>query len=176
VASGAGAASLACLDLLVDLGLKLENIFVTDLAGVVYKGRVELMDPDKERFAQETNARKLADVMPGTDIFLGLSAGGVLKQEMLAQMAERPLIMALANPTPEILPELALSVRPDAIIATGRTDYPNQVNNVLVFPFILRARWKLPQCTPSRSWRVRNKAMWWRQPTASRICRLARNI
>ncbi|WP_158904284.1 NADP-dependent malic enzyme [Burkholderia sp. L27(2015)] len=138
VASGAGAASLACLDLLVDLGLKLENIFVTDLAGVVYKGRVELMDPDKERFAQETPARKLADVMPGTDIFLGLSAGGVLKQEMLAQMAERPLIMALANPTPEILPELALSVRPDAIIATGRTDYPNQVNNVLVFPFIFR--------------------------------------
>ena len=138
VASGAGAASLACLDLLVDLGLKLENIFVTDLAGVVYKGRVELMDPDKERFAQETSARKLADVMPGTDIFLGLSAGGVLKQEMLTQMAERPLIMALANPTPEILPELALSVRPDAIIATGRTDYPNQVNNVLVFPFIFR--------------------------------------
>jgi len=138
VASGAGAASLACLDLLVDLGLKLENIFVTDLAGVVYKGRVELMDPDKERFAQETPARKLADVMPGADIFLGLSAGGVLKQEMLTQMAERPLIMALANPTPEILPELALSVRPDAIIATGRTDYPNQVNNVLVFPFIFR--------------------------------------
>jgi malate dehydrogenase (oxaloacetate-decarboxylating)(NADP+) len=138
VVSGAGAAALACLDLLVDLGMKLENIFVTDLAGVVYKGRVELMDPDKERFAQNTDARKLADVTPGADVFLGLSAGGVLKQEMLAQMAERPLILALANPTPEILPELALAVRPDAIIATGRTDYPNQVNNVLVFPFIFR--------------------------------------
>ncbi|HEX7914013.1 MAG TPA: NADP-dependent malic enzyme [Paraburkholderia sp.] len=135
VASGAGAAALACLDLLVDLGLPLENILVTDLAGVVYKGRVELMDPDKERFARETSARNLAEAIKGADIFLGLSAGGVLKVEMVKQMAARPLILALANPTPEILPELALEVRPDAILATGRADYPNQVNNVLVFPF-----------------------------------------
>ncbi|KIG05802.1 Malate dehydrogenase (oxaloacetate-decarboxylating) (NADP(+)) [Burkholderia sp. MR1] len=138
VASGAGAAALACLDLLVDLGMKLENIYVTDLAGVVYKGRVELMDPDKERFARETSARTLAEVIEGADVFLGLSAGGVLKQEMVKGMAAKPLILALANPTPEILPELALEVRPDAVLATGRTDYPNQVNNVLCFPFIFR--------------------------------------
>ncbi|SEJ71905.1 NADP-dependent malic enzyme [Paraburkholderia diazotrophica] len=138
VASGAGAAALACLNLLVDLGLPLENVFVTDLAGVVYKGRKELMDPDKERFARETDARTLSDVIAGADVFLGLSAGGVLKQEMVKQMADKPLILALANPTPEILPELALEVRPDAVIATGRTDYPNQVNNVLCFPFIFR--------------------------------------
>jgi malate dehydrogenase (oxaloacetate-decarboxylating)(NADP+) len=138
VASGAGAAALACLDLLVDLGMKLENIYVTDLAGVVYKGRVELMDPDKERYARETSARTLAEVIEGADVFLGLSAGGVLKQEMVKGMAAKPLILALANPTPEILPELALEVRPDAVLATGRTDYPNQVNNVLCFPFIFR--------------------------------------
>jgi len=138
VASGAGAAALACLDLLVDLGMRLENIFVTDLAGVVYKGRVELMDPDKERFARETSARTLAEVIEGADVFLGLSAGGVLKQDMVKGMAAKPLILALANPTPEILPELALEVRPDAVLATGRTDYPNQVNNVLCFPFIFR--------------------------------------
>ncbi|ANB73997.1 malate dehydrogenase [Paraburkholderia phytofirmans OLGA172] len=138
VASGAGAAALACLDLLVDIGLPLENITVTDLAGVVYKGRVELMDPDKERFARETDARSLAEAIGGADIFLGLSAGGVLKQDMVKQMADKPLILALANPTPEILPELALEVRPDAILCTGRTDYPNQVNNVLVFPFLFR--------------------------------------
>ncbi|WP_296652060.1 NADP-dependent malic enzyme [Paraburkholderia sp.] len=138
VASGAGAAALACLDLLVDLGLPLENIVVTDLAGVVYKGRAELMDPVKERFARETNARTLAEVMADADIFLGLSAGGVLKPEMVTRMAAKPLILALANPTPEILPELALEVRPDAVLATGRTDYPNQVNNVLCFPFIFR--------------------------------------
>jgi malate dehydrogenase (oxaloacetate-decarboxylating)(NADP+) len=138
VASGAGAAALACLDLLVDIGLPLENITVTDLAGVVYKGRTELMDPDKERFARETDARSLAEVMEGADIFLGLSAGGVLKQDMVKQMAAKPLILALANPTPEILPELALEVRPDAVLCTGRTDYPNQVNNVLVFPFLFR--------------------------------------
>ncbi|MBN3764881.1 NADP-dependent malic enzyme [Burkholderia sp. Ac-20365] len=138
VASGAGAASLACLSLLVDLGMPIENIYVTDLAGVVYKGRTELMDPDKERFARETDARTLAEVMGGADVFLGLSAGGVLKQDMVKQMADKPLILALANPTPEILPELALEVRPDAVIATGRTDYPNQVNNVLCFPFIFR--------------------------------------
>ncbi|NPT39719.1 phosphate acyltransferase, partial [Paraburkholderia xenovorans] len=138
VSSGAGAAALACLDLLVDIGLPLENITVTDLAGVVYKGRVELMDPDKERFARETDARTLAEAIGGADVFLGLSAGGVLKQDMVKQMADKPLILALANPTPEILPELALEVRPDAVLCTGRTDYPNQVNNVLVFPFLFR--------------------------------------
>jgi malate dehydrogenase (oxaloacetate-decarboxylating)(NADP+) len=138
VSSGAGAAALACLDLLVDIGLPLENIIVTDLAGVVYKGRVELMDPDKERFARETDARTLAEAIGGADVFLGLSAGGVLRQDMVRQMADKPLILALANPTPEILPELALEVRPDAVLCTGRTDYPNQVNNVLVFPFLFR--------------------------------------
>ena len=138
VVSGAGAAALACLDLLVDLGFPLENIYVTDLAGMVYKGRVELMDPDKERFAQETSARSLAEIIPGADIFLGLSAGGVLKPEMVQTMAPRPLVLALANPTPEILPEEVKAVRPDAVVATGRSDYPNQVNNVLCFPYIFR--------------------------------------
>jgi malate dehydrogenase (oxaloacetate-decarboxylating)(NADP+) len=138
VVSGAGAAALACLDLIVDLGFPIENITVTDLAGVVYKGRTELMDPDKARFAQETGARTLGEVIAGADIFLGLSAGGVLKPEMVAAMAERPLILALANPTPEILPEEVKAVRSDAVIATGRSDYPNQVNNVLCFPYIFR--------------------------------------
>ncbi|HLL10283.1 MAG TPA: NADP-dependent malic enzyme [Rubrivivax sp.] len=138
VASGAGAASLACLGLLIKLGVRRENIWVTDLAGVVYVGRTELMDEDKAFFAQDTPHRKLADVMPGADVFLGLSAAGVLKAEMVAGMAKSPLIFALANPTPEIAPELAKSTRPDAIIATGRTDYPNQVNNVLCFPYIFR--------------------------------------
>ncbi|MBC7500962.1 MAG: NADP-dependent malic enzyme, partial [Herminiimonas sp.] len=138
VVSGAGAAALACLDLIVDLGFPIENIFVTDLAGVVYEGRVELMDPDKERFARKTDARTLAEVIPGADIFLGLSAGGVLKPEMVQTMADRPLVLALANPTPEILPEEVMAVRADAIIATGRSDYPNQVNNVLCFPYIFR--------------------------------------
>jgi malate dehydrogenase (oxaloacetate-decarboxylating)(NADP+) len=138
VVSGAGAAALACLDLIVDLGFPLENIFVTDLAGVVYKGRAELMDPDKERFAQDTPHRSLAEVIPGADIFLGLSAGGVLKPEMVATMAANPLILALANPNPEILPEDAKAVRGDVIIATGRSDYPNQVNNVLCFPYMFR--------------------------------------
>ena len=138
VVSGAGAAALACLDLIVDLGFPLENIWVTDLAGVVYTGRVELMDPDKARFAQPTEARSLAEVIDGADIFLGLSAGGVLKQDMVMQMAPRPLILALANPTPEILPEEVKAVRSDAVIATGRSDYPNQVNNVLCFPYIFR--------------------------------------
>ena len=138
VASGAGAAALSCLDLLVDLGMKLENITVTDLAGVVYEGRKELMDPRKERYAKKTNARKLADVIAGADIFLGLSAPKVLTQDMVKQMARQPLIFALANPTPEILPEEVQAVRTDAIIATGRSDYPNQVNNVLCFPFIFR--------------------------------------
>ncbi|WP_307729904.1 NADP-dependent malic enzyme [Massilia sp. H6] len=138
VVSGAGAAALACLDLIVDLGFPIENIFVTDLAGVVYKGRAELMDPDKERFAQETAHRSLAEVIPGADIFLGLSAGGVLKPEMVASMGPNPLILALANPNPEILPEDVKAVRSDAIIATGRSDYPNQVNNVLCFPYMFR--------------------------------------
>jgi len=138
VVSGAGAAALACLDLIVDLGFPLENIFVTDLAGVVYKGRTELMDPDKERFARDTDARTLAEVIPGADIFLGLSAGGVLKQDMVKAMASNPLILALANPNPEILPDDVKAVRGDAIICTGRSDYPNQVNNVLCFPYIFR--------------------------------------
>ena len=138
VVSGAGAAALACLDLMLDLGLPRENIWVSDLAGVVYQGRTELMDPEKERFAQKTNARTLNDIIEGADIFLGLSAGGVLKPEMVAKMAKQPLIFALANPTPEILPEEVKAVRDDAIVATGRTDYPNQVNNVLCFPFIFR--------------------------------------
>ncbi len=138
VTSGAGAAALACLDLMVDLGLPLENIWVTDIEGVVYEGRTVLMDPDKARFTQKTDARELAEVIEGADVFLGLSAGGVLKPEMVAKMGPRPLILALANPTPEILPELAHSVRDDVVMATGRSDYPNQVNNVLCFPYIFR--------------------------------------
>ncbi len=138
VASGAGAAALACLDMLIDLGLTLENIVVTDYFGVVYKGRTESMDPDKARFAQETHARKLAEVIPGADIFLGLSAGGVLNGALVKTMAAKPLIFALANPTPEIMPEAVKEVRDDAIIATGRSDYPNQVNNALCFPYIFR--------------------------------------
>ena len=138
VTSGAGAAALACLDLLVELGLPRENIWVTDLDGVVYKGRTAAMDPDKAQYAQDTVARKLADVIEGADVFLGLSAGGVLKQDMVKSMAAKPLILALANPTPEILPEQVYEVRSDAIMCTGRTDYPNQVNNVLCFPFIFR--------------------------------------
>jgi malate dehydrogenase (oxaloacetate-decarboxylating)(NADP+) len=138
VSSGAGAAALACLNLLVKLGLPRENIFVTDLAGVVYQGRVELMDPDKDEFAQDTPHRTLREAIAGADIFLGLSAGGVLKPDMVASMAPRPLIFALANPTPEIMPEEVKAVRDDAIMATGRTDYPNQVNNVLCFPYIFR--------------------------------------
>jgi malate dehydrogenase (oxaloacetate-decarboxylating)(NADP+) len=138
VVSGAGAAALACLDMLVGLGVRMENIIVSDIAGVVYKGRVEEMDENKARYAVDTAARTLGEVIAGADVFLGLSAGGVLKPEMVAQMAEKPLIFALANPTPEILPELARAVRPDAILATGRSDYPNQVNNALCFPYIFR--------------------------------------
>jgi malate dehydrogenase (oxaloacetate-decarboxylating)(NADP+) len=138
VVSGAGAAALACVDLLLDLGLKRENVWLTDLAGVVYQGRQELMDPEKQRFAQPTEARKLAEVIGDADIFLGLSAGGVLTKAMVKLMAARPLILALANPTPEILPEEVRSVRDDAVVATGRSDFPNQVNNVLCFPFIFR--------------------------------------
>ncbi len=138
VASGAGAAALACLDLLVSLGMPRKNITVTDIDGVVYEGRPTLMDPWKARYAQPTAMRTLGEAIEGADIFLGLSAAGVLKPDMVAKMAPDPLILALANPTPEILPELAKEVRPDAIIATGRSDYPNQVNNVLCFPFIFR--------------------------------------
>jgi malate dehydrogenase (oxaloacetate-decarboxylating)(NADP+) len=138
VTSGAGAAALACLNLIVKLGVPRENIWVTDLAGVVWKGRTELMDPDKAEFAQDTPARTLAEVIDGADVFLGLSAAGVLKPEMVSRMARRPLIFALANPTPEIMPEEVRAVRDDAIMATGRTDYPNQVNNVLCFPYIFR--------------------------------------
>ena len=138
VSSGAGAAALACLNLLVKLGLPRENIWVTDLAGVVYQGRTELMDPDKAEFAQPTEQRTLREAIVGADIFLGLSAGGVLKSDMVATMAAKPLIFALANPTPEIMPEQVKAVRDDAVMATGRTDYPNQVNNVLCFPYIFR--------------------------------------
>ena len=138
VTSGAGAAALACLNLLLKLGIARENVYVTDLAGVVYVGRTELMDDDKIEFAQTTDARTLNDVIEDADIFLGLSAGGVLKPDMVKKMAPRPIIFALANPNPEINPAEVKAVRDDAIIATGRTDYPNQVNNVLCFPYIFR--------------------------------------
>jgi malate dehydrogenase (oxaloacetate-decarboxylating)(NADP+) len=138
VASGAGAAALACLNLLVEVGLKRENITITDIEGVVYVGREKLMDRWKSVYAQETSARTLQEVIVGADIFLGLSAGGVLKADYLKSMADRPLIMALANPNPEIMPEEALAARPDALICTGRSDFPNQVNNVLCFPYIFR--------------------------------------
>ena len=138
VTSGAGAAALACVGLLVKLGLRRENIWVTDIKGLVYDGRTELMDPDKAIYAQKTDKRLLAEVIDGADVFLGLSAGGVLKGDMVARMAPRPLILALANPYPEITPEEVKAVRDDAVMATGRTDYPNQVNNVLCFPYIFR--------------------------------------
>jgi malate dehydrogenase (oxaloacetate-decarboxylating)(NADP+) len=138
VVSGAGAAALACLDMLVSLGVRMENIVVTDIKGVVYKGRTEEMDDNKARYAVATAARTLGEVIAGADVFLGLSAGGVLKPEMVKKMADRPLIFALANPHPEILPETAHAARPDVIIATGRSDYPNQVNNALCFPYIFR--------------------------------------
>jgi malate dehydrogenase (oxaloacetate-decarboxylating)(NADP+) len=138
VTSGAGAAALACLGLLLKMGMPRKNIYVTDLAGVVYEGRTELMDEDKIQYAQKTDARTLSDIIEGADVFLGLSAGGVLKPEMVKKMAAKPIIMALANPNPEITPEEVKAVRDDAIIATGRSDYHNQVNNVLCFPYIFR--------------------------------------
>ena len=138
VCSGAGAAALACLDLLVCIGLKKENIWVYDIKGVVYEGRKEDMDDNKVRYARSTDARTLAELLDDADVFLGLSAGKVLKQEWVARMVQRPLVLALANPEPEILPDLVKAVRPDAVIATGRSDFPNQVNNVLCFPFIFR--------------------------------------
>ena len=138
VVSGAGAAALSCLDMLVALGVDLAKIWVTDIAGVVYEGRKELMDENKARYAKATDARTLGEVIDGADVFLGLSAGGVLKKDMVKRMAPDPLVLALANPVPEILPSEVKAVRDDAIIATGRSDYPNQVNNVLCFPFIFR--------------------------------------
>jgi malate dehydrogenase (oxaloacetate-decarboxylating)(NADP+) len=154
VVSGAGAAALGCVDLLLDLGLARENVWLTDLAGVVYRGRQELMDPEKARFAQATEARTLNEVIDGADIFLGLSAGGVLSPAMVKKMAPRPLILALANPTPEILPEEVRAVRADAVIATGRSDYPNQVNNVLCFPFIFRGALDVGATTITRSMEI----------------------
>ncbi len=154
VTSGAGAAALACLDLLVMLGVKVENIWVTDLHGVAYVGRVEEMDEIKARYAKKTKARTLAEVIEGADVFLGLSAGRVLKPEMAAKMAPKPLILALANPTPEILPEEVRAVRSDAIIATGRSDYPNQVNNVLCFPFIFRGALDVQASTINEAMKV----------------------
>jgi malate dehydrogenase (oxaloacetate-decarboxylating)(NADP+) len=154
VVSGAGAAALACLDLLLDLGFRTAQIWVTDIEGVVYAGRTVLMDDEKARFAQPTDARSLADVIGDADVFLGLSAGGVLKPEMVARMAPRPLILALANPTPEILPELVREVREDAVIATGRSDYANQVNNVLVFPFIFRGALDVGATTITRAMEI----------------------
>jgi len=138
VTSGAGAAALACLNLLVKMGMPREHIWVTDLAGVVYEGRTELMDEDKRQFAQKTDARTLAEVIGDADIFLGLSAGGVLKPDMVRRMADKPIIFALANPNPEITPEEVKAIRDDAVMATGRTDYPNQINNVLCLPYIFR--------------------------------------
>ena len=179
VASGAGAAALACLELLVKMGLPRANITVTDIKGVVYKGRSEEMDPDKERFAQETRARTLDEVIAGADVFLGLSAGGVLKPAMVKKMAERPLILALANPEPEIRPEAAKAARPDCVIATGRSDYPNQVNNVLCFPFIFRGALDVGATTINDEMETRRGARdrraraggdlraWSRSPTAS---------
>ncbi len=154
VTSGAGAAALACLDLLVDLGMPVENIWVTDLAGVVYEGRKELMDPDKDHYAKKTDVRTLSDVMDGADIFLGLSAGGVLKPEMVAKMAKNPIIFALANPNPEIRPEEVKAIRDDAVMATGRTDYPNQVNNVLCFPFMFRGALDVGATTITREMEI----------------------
>jgi malate dehydrogenase (oxaloacetate-decarboxylating)(NADP+) len=154
VVSGAGAAALACVDLLLDLGVRIENVWLTDLAGVVYEGRTELMDPEKARFAQATTSRVLNDVIDAADVFLGLSAGGVLTGSMVAKMAPKPLILALANPTPEILPEEVKSVRDDAIIATGRADYPNQVNNVLCFPFIFRGALDVGATTITRQMEI----------------------
>ena len=138
VCSGAGAAAIACLDLQVILGLKPTNVWIIDSKGVVHKGRGQSMDPDKARYAQETKARTLDEVIEGADIFMGLSTGGVLKPEMVKRMADKPIILAMANPEPEIRPDLAKQARPDCLIGTGRSDYPNQVNNSLCFPFIFR--------------------------------------
>ncbi|HLS43253.1 MAG TPA: NADP-dependent malic enzyme [Paenalcaligenes sp.] len=154
VVSGAGAAALACLNLLRDLGLPTENIWLTDIEGVIYKGRTSLMDETKEIYAQDTDLRTLSEVIDNADVFLGLSAGGVLKPDMVARMAPRPLILALANPTPEILPEEAHAVRDDIVMATGRSDYPNQVNNVLCFPYIFRGALDIGATTITRGMEI----------------------
>jgi malate dehydrogenase (oxaloacetate-decarboxylating)(NADP+) len=154
VVSGAGAAALACVDLLIELGMTRRNVWLADLAGVVFEGRQELMDPEKARFAQSTSKRTLAEIIGGADVFLGLSAGGVLTQDMVKSMGPRPLILALANPTPEILPEEVRAVRDDAVIATGRSDYPNQVNNVLCFPFIFRGALDVGATTITRQMEI----------------------
>jgi malate dehydrogenase (oxaloacetate-decarboxylating)(NADP+) len=154
VVSGAGAAALACVDLLVDLGFPKKNIWLTDLAGVVYRGRTELMDEDKVRFVQDTPARTLREVISGADVFLGLSAGGVLTQDMVKTMADRPLIFALANPTPEIMPHEARAARSDAIVATGRSDFPNQINNVICFPFMFRGALDVRATTITRAMEI----------------------
>lgn len=165
VVSGAGAAAMACLNLLVDLGLPPENVWLTDIEGLVYKGRVAQMDETKERYAKETELRTLGDVIGDADVFLGLSAGGVLKPDMVARMAPRPLILALANPNPEILPEEAHAVRDDIVMATGRSDYPNQVNNVLCFPYIFRGALDIGATTITRGMEI---------AAVHAICQLAR--
>ncbi|MGB3742500.1 MAG: NADP-dependent malic enzyme [Castellaniella sp.] len=165
VVSGAGAAALGCLDLMMDMGLPLEHVWVSDIEGVVYEGRTVLMDPKKERFAKKTDARTLDDIIADADVFLGLSAGGVLKPAMVKKMAERPLVLALANPNPEILPEDAHAVRDDVVIATGRSDFPNQVNNVLCFPYIFRGALDVGATTITRGME---------KAAVMAICKLAR--
>lgn len=165
VVSGAGAAAMGCLDLMIDMGLPLDNIWVSDIEGVVYEGRTVLMDDAKLRFAKKTDARVLNDIIDDADVFLGLSAGGVLKQDMVKKMADKPLILALANPEPEILPADALAVRPDAVIATGRSDFPNQVNNVLCFPYIFRGALDVGATTITRGME---------KAAVMAICKLAR--
>ena len=154
VTSGAGAAALACVDLLVEMGLKVENVTLTDIKGVVHVNRGDEMPSNMARYARQTDARTLGEVLVGADVFLGLSAPNVLKPEWLPQMADKPIIMALANPNPEILPEEARAVRPDAIIATGRSDYANQVNNVLCFPFIFRGALDVDATTINEAMKV----------------------
>ena len=154
VTSGAGAAALACVDLLVEMGLPVENVTLTDIKGVVHKNRGDDMPPNMARYARATDARTLGDVLVGADVFLGLSAPNVMKAEWLPQMADKPIIMALANPDPEILPEIARAARPDAVIATGRSDYPNQVNNVLCFPFIFRGALDVDATTINEAMKV----------------------
>jgi malate dehydrogenase (oxaloacetate-decarboxylating)(NADP+) len=153
VTSGAGAAATACVDLLVSMGLPVGNVILTDINGVVQSGRCDLPE-NMARYARETDARTLAQALPGADIFLGLSAPGVLKPEWLHMLASKPLILALANPEPEIRPELARRARPDAIIATGRSDYPNQVNNVLCFPFVFRGALDVGACEINESMKI----------------------
>ncbi|HUH40734.1 MAG TPA: NADP-dependent malic enzyme, partial [Castellaniella sp.] len=165
VVSGAGAAALGCLDLMIDMGLPLEHIWVSDIEGVVYQGRTVLMDEKKSRFAQATDARVLNDIIDDADVFLGLSAGGVLKPDMVRKMAARPLVLALANPNPEILPSEAFAVRDDVVMATGRSDFPNQVNNVLCFPYIFRGALDVGATTITRGME---------KAAVMAICKLAR--